>query len=457
MNPDIWPQLKTEVHNKLVAYEYVDATDNTLSDFVIGLMRVGKSPQDISNELQTLVGSDYDPNVTQWFYERKNKLENPETSKSAELSTESSEPVAQHVASKSSENNTLMTTPEPEKAALSSTERSDARLNDTQPIQSKVRINKEGRIFSRALGVALNTDNGRTNRYSSPVQHRQRSRSRSPEANSSRIINRRNRHTSEDEGKSDKEISILGRSSSASVKEDRPSVFDRLGTNNPVRVPVMEDTKKQRCKYWPNCNNGDSCPYVHPSVICRDFPNCPNKANECMFIHPENATKLNTSAYSQPSVKLPYPCKFFPYCNNPVCPYVHPLPQQTFYMQAQPSYAAGQRVLTPCKNGDNCTRPGCHFLHPKDPNPYADIICKYDGACMRPNCIYKHTKENTLGKVSNTLQNGNIRQFSVPENQVEERIIVGESADIIKPKTQQSENMVSSMGLNSDAITDTNQ
>lgn len=93
-----------------------------------------------------------------------------------------------------------------------------------------------------------------------------------------------------------------------------------------------------------------------------------------MFIHPENATKLNTSAYSQPSVKLPYPCKFFPYCNNPVCPYVHPLPQQTFYMQAQPSYAAGQRVLTPCKNGDNCTRPGCHFLHPKDPNPYADII-----------------------------------------------------------------------------------
>lgn len=76
---------------------------------------------------------------------------------------------------------------------------------------------------------------------------------------------------------------------------------------------------------------------------------------------------------------------------------------------------------------------------------------------MRPNCIYKHTKENTLGKVSNTLQNGNIRQFSVPENQVEERIIVGESADIIKPKIQQSENMVSSMGLNSDAVTDTNQ
>lgn len=114
-----------------------------------------------------------------------------------------------------------MTTPEPEKAALSSTERSDARLNDTQPIQAKVRINKEGRIFSRALGVALNTDNGRTNRYSSPVQHRQRSRSRSPEANSSRIINRRNRHTSEDEGKSDKEISILGRSSSASVKEGK--------------------------------------------------------------------------------------------------------------------------------------------------------------------------------------------------------------------------------------------
>jgi hypothetical protein len=76
---------------------------------------------------------------------------------------------------------------------------------------------------------------------------------------------------------------------------------------------------------------------------------------------------------------------------------------------------------------------------------------------MRPNCIYKHTKENTIGKVSSTLQNGNIRQFSVPENQVEERIIVGESADIIKSKTQQNENMVPSMGLDNDATTNTNQ
>lgn len=25
----------------------------------------------------------------------------------------------------------------------------------------------------------------------------------------------------------------------------------------------------ERCKFWPNCKNGDSCPYHHPTVPCR--------------------------------------------------------------------------------------------------------------------------------------------------------------------------------------------
>lgn len=54
----------------------------------------------------------------------------------------------------------------------------------------------------------------------------------------------------------------------------------------------------------------------------------------------------------------------------------------------------------------------------------------------------------------------------MPEDQIEERIIVGESADIIKPETQQQERikptqpnetnggMSSSMELDADAVTD---
>ena len=25
----------------------------------------------------------------------------------------------------------------------------------------------------------------------------------------------------------------------------------------------------ERCKFWPNCKNGDSCPFHHPTVPCR--------------------------------------------------------------------------------------------------------------------------------------------------------------------------------------------
>lgn len=108
------------------------------------------------------------------------------------------------------------------------------------------------------------------------------------------------------------------------------------------------------------------------SNICytSDFPKCPKKAIECMFIHPEVSKPI-----VMPQVKkLPVPCKFFPYCTNPLCPYMHPAVPQ--YMQAKPSFATtGQRVQIPCKNGDACTRPDCHFIHPKDPPaPQSEII-----------------------------------------------------------------------------------
>ena len=25
----------------------------------------------------------------------------------------------------------------------------------------------------------------------------------------------------------------------------------------------------ERCRFWPNCKNGDSCPYLHPKTPCR--------------------------------------------------------------------------------------------------------------------------------------------------------------------------------------------
>ncbi|CAO3686140.1 unnamed protein product [Rhizopus microsporus] len=434
MTPDIWTQLKNEIHNKLVTYEYVDATDNTLSDFIVGLMRVGKNPEELSNELQSLVGSDYEPTKT---------IAQPETPKDAEN---------EKIISKSQQGIDV------QPAAEASDK--DVAVEQNAPSKS-IKLNKDSRIFSKAIGSALNLTPERSSRERfTQERRRERSRSPSPDPKRPRTMLRDDRHKNE-ESKSNDVFSRLGGSSS--TKEVRPSVFDRLGTVNDVPAPKEENTKSQRCKYWPTCKNGEDCPFFHPTTVCPDFPNCPNKPNECMFIHPETHKKPATMIQPQFPAKLPYPCKFFPYCNNPVCPYIHPIPQQAYYMQ---SHSYGQRVPVPCKNGDDCTRPNCHFLHPKDPNPFAEIICKYDGACTRPNCLYKHTKENPKNKVLISKPDTTNRQFSVPEDQIEERIIVGESADIIKPETQQQERikptqpnetnggMSSSMELDADAVTD---
>ncbi|CAO3617358.1 unnamed protein product [Mucor fragilis] len=322
------------------------------------------------------------------------------------------------------------------------------------PSQQTERMSTErpkSRMFSQALGGALTNDSKRTD-YSSTRRRsdRSRSRSRSPERRSARYERpeRTSRHEDKRPRRSNDVFSRIGNargnSGSGSGSGDRPSVFDRLGGSKPIDIPERHhDNKQERCKYWPNCKNGDDCTFVHPTSICPDFPKCPKKASECLGIHPEISKPV-----SQPhTAKLPYPCKFFPYCNNPVCPYMHPImpPQQAYFMQAQPSFSkVGQRVQIPCKNGDACTRPDCHFLHPKDADyNKTEVICKFDGACTRPNCFYKHTKENNAQNkvLINKSENTNARQFSVPEDQVEERIIVGDSADVIRESASKDVDM----------------
>lgn len=52
------------------------------------------------------------------------------------------------------------------------------------------------------------------------------------------------------------------------LEEKRPSVFDRLGGAKPIPITRNEPAKKERCKYWPNCKNGEECIYFHPTTVC---------------------------------------------------------------------------------------------------------------------------------------------------------------------------------------------
>ncbi|KAI8977456.1 hypothetical protein BDF20DRAFT_874976 [Mycotypha africana] len=493
MNSEKWEQLKNEIHTKCVAYDYSDINDSSLAIFITNLVRVGKTFEEVNSELLSMIGGDYDSNVTEWLFSRKNELETSgstaEQSNGQELPNQKEQVLSDH--------EELVDSSKPEQTQFEPqqlNQKQPEEQNEEQPRDTSTHVERpKSRIFNHAIG-ALNperrieqTTNKRQvqSRHADPM----RDRSRSPVRRSARNDRYNRSRYEQRDGRLDshRTVQILPRNArdDGSSKGERPSVFDRLGPRSTARqldnsrnvesddqhvryersqleqaeeVQSMDtDTHmekptvhniKERCKYWPTCKNGENCPYFHPTRICPKFPNCPKPAAECTFIHPE--TDMPPQMAQPMMAKIPVPCKFFPYCANPVCPYIHPIfspqnQQAAYFMQYQPNQPpTGHRVPILCRNGDACTRPGCRFSHPKDPNPVSEIICKFDGACTRPNCFYKHTKQNTTShnKVLVNKPETSERQFSVPEDQVEERIIVGESADLISQQQddQQQQN-----------------
>ena len=82
------------------------------------------------------------------------------------------------------------------------------------------------------------------------------------------------------------------------------SILSESGTKNNQVANGSAESKKIRCKYAPNCNR-DGCPYFHPTETCTYFPAC-NRGNKCLFLHPE------------------VDCKFGLNCTRQNCVYKHP-------------------------------------------------------------------------------------------------------------------------------------
>lgn len=222
-----------------------------------------------------------DPNVTQWFYDRKRALENPEIQKP----TEPTKTIAQPETPKDAENEKIISKSQQEIDVQPAADASDKDVAAEQNAPSKsIKLNKDSRIFSKAIGSALNLAPERSSRERfTQERRRERSQSPSPDPKRPRTMLRDDSHKNE-ESRSNDVFSRLGGSSS--TKEGkcgkwqiicrhkvliivvRLSVFDRLGTVNDVPTPKEENTKSQRCKYWPTCKNGEDCPFFHPTTVC---------------------------------------------------------------------------------------------------------------------------------------------------------------------------------------------
>ncbi|EYB98714.1 hypothetical protein Y032_0129g1515 [Ancylostoma ceylanicum] len=200
----------------------------------------------------------------------------------------------------------------------------------------------------------------------------------------------------------------LSRGNSWSGYAPSPSHQSTAAAQNYVPTPLTKEEQSfqsvtkipERCRFWPNCRQGESCAYTHPTKQCINFPLCSFGAR-CLYIHP--------------------PCRFDRNCANPSCPYTHgriaaavvpavvttaavvapqaPQPVLTSSantitasepakiapdvpLSADPNPVPSLASLTPCLYGNKCRRPNCAFKHPK--------TCHYGASCMNANCYFYH-------------------------------------------------------------------
>lgn len=138
----------------------------------------------------------------------------------------------------------------------------------------------------------------------------------------------------------------------------------------PVSSRSGHSNVDEKCKFWPNCKEGEQCVYVHPTKKCEHFPLC-SFGDKCLFIHPM------------------IPCKYQLRCQNPSCNYQH--------MSLLETGSVKSNVNIPCKFHPNCRNVGCPFLHPIDSD------CRFGKECNRPSCPFKHLEGRS--SISKTLIN----------------------------------------------------
>ncbi|KAG0010130.1 hypothetical protein BGZ80_001760 [Entomortierella chlamydospora] len=166
---------------------------------------------------------------------------------------------------------------------------------------------------------------------------------------------------------------------------DRPRQSD-FGAQQQSATPGGDVT---RCRFWPNCSQGEACQYWHPRELCADFPNCSKTSDTCLYIHPlaeptaeqvaaaarqvlmqsmrNNTNNKNVNGSGEGEAKTP----------------VLNALQMPFALGSQPS-------AQDCKFGARCTRPDCKFRHPqKEANPQQQQ-CRFFPHCTKPNCPFFH-------------------------------------------------------------------
>uniref|UniRef100_A0A182W177 Zinc finger CCCH domain-containing protein 14 n=1 Tax=Anopheles minimus TaxID=112268 RepID=A0A182W177_9DIPT len=154
------------------------------------------------------------------------------------------------------------------------------------------------------------------------------------------------------------------------------SAVSLSGADGKTNKLISGGALKERCKYYPNCRQGDVCEFLHPSTPCKAFPSC-KFGDKCLYLHPM--------------------CKYDQTCHRLDCNFMHsksastgtssglsapPLASSVVPVQNYKSIIA--KPLPPvCKFYPNCVNSQCQFLHPK--------MCRFGKHCVNKiECNFYH-------------------------------------------------------------------
>jgi hypothetical protein len=115
--------------------------------------------------------------------------------------------------------------------------------------------------------------------------------------------------TYDDYGNNDDEMNEYGDDQMLEETETGASMY--MNENTADSMQDSQDGQHQmakkrliRCTFWPLCEKGDACLYLHPNKPCTAFPNC-QFGQLCHYVHPN--------------------CRYDGFCTRLDCPYTHNL------------------------------------------------------------------------------------------------------------------------------------
>ena len=161
-----------------------------------------------------------------------------------------------------------------------------------------------------------------------------------------------------------------------------------------IESEIVAKNRMTRCSFWPLCDKGDECAFLHPNKPCIMFPNC-QYGQKCRYIHPV--------------------CRYDGFCTRDDCVFMHLTPKNNNLPLEKPVNESEEisvaenldDVTTEVSNNANSSSifyGNSNSIQTKNLYPLSNqynlvinrynklpIYCKFDSLCLNPICKYLHT------------------------------------------------------------------